>query len=56
MSIVARSPSEEPEGLVLRPELVTVDEQAELLGRLGDLRFDPIVMHGRRAVTFRTLR
>jgi DNA oxidative demethylase len=41
--------SEAPEGLVLRPELLTVAEEAELLERLGDLRFDPIVMHGREA-------
>jgi alkylated DNA repair dioxygenase AlkB len=47
--MVPRSPSEEPEGLVLRPELLTVDEEAELLERLGDLRFDPIVMHGQAA-------
>jgi alkylated DNA repair protein (DNA oxidative demethylase) len=46
---VPRSPSEEPEGLVLRPELLTVDQEAELLERLGDLRFDPIVMHGQAA-------
>jgi alkylated DNA repair protein (DNA oxidative demethylase) len=46
---VPRAPSEEPEGLVLRPALLTVDEEAELLERLGGLRFDPIVMHGRAA-------
>ena len=44
-----RSPSEKPEGLVLRPKLLTVEEEAELLERLGDLRFDPIVMHGQAA-------
>ena len=44
-----RSPSEEPEGFVLRPELLTVDEEAELLKRLADLRFDAIVMHGQVA-------
>jgi alkylated DNA repair dioxygenase AlkB len=47
--MVPRSPSEEPEGLVLRAELLTAGEEAELLERLGDLRFDPIVMHGREA-------
>jgi alkylated DNA repair dioxygenase AlkB len=46
---VPRSPSEEPEGLVLRPSLLTADEEAALLARLGDLRFDPIVMHGQAA-------
>ena len=44
-----RSPSEEPEGLVLRPQLLTVAEEADLLARLDDLRFDPIVMHGQAA-------
>ncbi len=44
-----RSPSEAPEGLVLRPELLSVAEEAELLGRLEALRFDPIVMHGQAA-------
>ena len=44
-----RAPSEEPEGLVLRPDLLTVDEEDELLVRMGDLRFDPIVMHGQEA-------
>ena len=44
-----RAPSEEPEGLVLRPELLTVDEEADLLQRLGELHFDPIVMHGQAA-------
>jgi DNA oxidative demethylase len=46
---VPRSPSEEPEGLLLRPELLTVEDEAELLERLGELRFDPIVMHGQAA-------
>jgi DNA oxidative demethylase len=46
---VPRAPSEEPEGLVLHPDLLTVDEEAELLERLADLRFDPITMHGRTA-------
>jgi alkylated DNA repair dioxygenase AlkB len=45
----ARAPSEEPEGLVLQPELLTADQEAELLDRLADLRFDPIVMHGQAA-------
>lgn len=49
MSRVPRAPFEEPEGLVLNPELLTVAEEGELLGCLADLRFDPIVMHGRAA-------
>ena len=46
---MARAPSEEPEGLVYRPELLTVEEEMELLGVLEELRFDPIVMHGQAA-------
>jgi alkylated DNA repair dioxygenase AlkB len=46
---VPRAPSEEPEGLVLQPDLLTVDEEAALLERLDTLRFDPIVMHGQAA-------
>lgn len=46
---MARAASEEPEGLVLRPELLTLEEEAELLERLAGLRFDPIVMHGQAA-------
>ena len=44
-----RAPSEEPEGLVLRSELLTLQEEAELLERLGELRFDPIVIRGQAA-------
>jgi len=44
-----RAPSEEPDGLVLRPELLTIEEEAELLERLGGLRFDPIVIRGQAA-------
>ena len=44
-----RSPSEEPEGLVLRPDLLGVDEENRLLERLGELRFAPIVMRGQAA-------
>jgi DNA oxidative demethylase len=46
---VARAPSEEPEGLIFRPELLTVEEEAGLLEVLSDVRFDPIVMHGQAA-------
>jgi alkylated DNA repair dioxygenase AlkB len=46
---VARAPSEEPEGLVLRPELLTVEEERELVELLEGLRFDAIVMHGQAA-------
>jgi alkylated DNA repair dioxygenase AlkB len=46
---VARAPSEEPQGLVYRPELLTADEEAGVLEVLDSLRFDPIVMHGQEA-------
>jgi alkylated DNA repair dioxygenase AlkB len=46
---VPRAPSEEPEGLVYRPELLSVQEEDALLERLAHLRFDPIVMHGQAA-------
>ncbi len=44
-----RAPSEEPEGLVYRPELIAADEEAALLDVLESLRFDPIVIHGQAA-------
>jgi alkylated DNA repair dioxygenase AlkB len=34
---------------VYHPELLTVDEERELLHNLDSLRFDPIVMHGQAA-------
>jgi alkylated DNA repair protein (DNA oxidative demethylase) len=46
---VPRAPSEEPEGLVLRPDLLSPAEEAELVQRLEALPFDPIVMHGQAA-------
>jgi alkylated DNA repair dioxygenase AlkB len=46
---VARAPSERPEGLVYRPELLAREEEAELLREFATLRFDPIVLHGREA-------
>jgi DNA oxidative demethylase len=46
---MARAASEEPEGLVYRPELLSVDEESDLLDVLEALRFDPIVLHGRAA-------
>jgi alkylated DNA repair protein (DNA oxidative demethylase) len=46
---MAQAPSEEPEGLVYQPELVTAEEEAALLAVLGRLRFDPIVLHGQAA-------
>jgi alkylated DNA repair protein (DNA oxidative demethylase) len=46
---VARAPSEEPEGLVYRPELLSVEDELSLLEVLEELRFDPIVLHGQAA-------
>ena len=46
---VARAPTEAPEGLVYRPGLISPDEENELLGVLGSLRFDLIVLHGQAA-------
>jgi DNA oxidative demethylase len=46
---VARAPSEEPQGLVYEPELLSAEEEQRLLDRLESLRFDPIVLHGRAA-------
>src|SRR3954452_6573638 len=43
---MARAPLEQPEGLLYRPEVLTVAEERCLLEILGGLRFDPIVMHG----------
>jgi alkylated DNA repair dioxygenase AlkB len=46
---VARAPSEEPEGLVYRTELVPRELERQLLDTLETLRFDPIVIRGQAA-------
>lgn len=46
---MARAPSEEPEGLLYRPDLISRDEETELLEILENLRFDPIVLHSQAA-------
>jgi alkylated DNA repair dioxygenase AlkB len=46
---VPRAPSEQPQGLVYRPDVVAPQEESELLEELETLRFDPIVLHGREA-------
>jgi alkylated DNA repair dioxygenase AlkB len=46
---VASAPSEQPQGLVYRPDVIAREEEAELLEQLETLRFDPIVLHGREA-------
>ena len=46
---MAKAPTEEPEGLLYRPELLTLAEEERLLDVLESLRFDPIVLHGQAA-------
>jgi alkylated DNA repair protein (DNA oxidative demethylase) len=46
---MARAPSEEPQGLVYRPEVISREEETELIGRFETMRFDPIVIHGQAA-------
>jgi DNA oxidative demethylase len=46
---MTRAPSEEPKGLVYKPELLSADEERQLLERFESLRFDPIVLHGQAA-------
>ena len=46
---MARAPSEEPQGLLYRPDVLTRDEETALLDVLADLRFDPIVIRGQAA-------
>ena len=46
---MVRAPSEEPEGLLYQPDLLTEEEERKLLAILDELRFDPIVMHGQAA-------
>jgi alkylated DNA repair dioxygenase AlkB len=40
---------EEPSGLLYRPDVVSAQLEAELLGVLAELRFDPIVIRGQAA-------
>lgn len=46
---MARAPSEEPEGLVYRPDVLSAEEERALLDVLAGLRFDPIVIRGQAA-------
>ena len=41
--------TEPPEGLIYRPEVLSPEEETELLDRLASLRFEPIVLHGQAA-------
>jgi DNA oxidative demethylase len=44
-----RALNEEPEGLLYRPEVLTAQEETDLLEVFASLRFDPIVIHGQAA-------
>ena len=46
---MARALPEKPAGLLYQPELLSCAEEADLLERISELRFDPIVMHGQPA-------
>jgi alkylated DNA repair protein (DNA oxidative demethylase) len=46
---VARAPTEEPQGLLLRADTLTPEEERELLERFEELRWDPIVIRGQAA-------
>ena len=46
---MARGPTEEPEGLLYRPDVLSVEEEAALVEVLDALAFDPIVLHGQPA-------
>ena len=46
---MSKAQSEEPRGLVYRPELITEDEEARLVEALDSVRFDAIVLHNRAA-------
>ena len=44
-----RAPAEEPRGLVLEPDVISSDQETELVARFQTLRFDPIVIRGQTA-------
>ena len=46
---MVRAPTEEPEGVVLRPEVITGEGQDALLERFETLRWEPIVIRGQVA-------
>lgn len=46
---MARAPFEEPARLRYQPELLSVEEERDVLEILEALRFDPIVLHGQAA-------
>jgi alkylated DNA repair dioxygenase AlkB len=44
-----RAPAEEPQGLVLEPEVISSIEETQLVDRFSELRWDPIVIRGQAA-------
>src|ERR1700759_5136556 len=46
---MVRARTEEPEGVVLRPEVITGEGQDALLERFEALRWEPIVIRGQAA-------
>jgi DNA oxidative demethylase len=46
---MARAPAEEPEGIVLNPEVITPEQEAALLERFETLEWQPIVIRGQEA-------
>ena len=46
---MARATLEEPDGIVLRPEVITREEESGLLERFATLRWDPIFIRGQTA-------
>ena len=46
---MARAPLEEPDGIVLRPEVITREDESGMLEHFATLRWDPIVIRGQAA-------
>jgi DNA oxidative demethylase len=46
---MARAPKEQPRGLLLRQDVITISEERGLLARFETLRWDPIVIRGQAA-------
>lgn len=46
---MARAPNEQPDGIILQPQVITPEEESELLERFETLRWDPIVIRGQAA-------
>src|SRR5437763_15660726 len=46
---MARAPAEEPQGLLMRRDVISPEQEEELLGRFETLRFNPIVIRGQPA-------